>query len=221
MRIGRYWGRTWVAKFFGASATHPLAWILNSTMIWMTKTRKTHTNTGNQVFHHRYDPRLARPVHLLGLQLNNLRTSKKTHRQRNLYDPRLTRPFKALSQFYQKLALDIHIMSLWTIGDHYVLLDISVERTTINVYDSRGSQLEIIHPFIEALNKAYEKFKSRSKKHHELGRSRFRVVSAGSIQMQPTGNDLYGFYVMHYMRNLINALSGSQVWPLSPFSKFG
>ena len=34
--------------------------------------------------------------------------------------------------------------------------------------------------------------------------------------MQPVGNDLYGFYVMHYMRSLINALSGSQVWPLDP-----
>jgi hypothetical protein len=39
--------------------------------------------------------------------------------------------------------------------------------------------------------------------------------------MQPAGNDLYGFYVMHYMCSIINALSGSQVWPLSPFSKFG
>jgi hypothetical protein len=81
-RIGRHWGRTWVAKFFGASATYPLARILNPTMIWMTKTQKTHTNTGNQVFHHRYDPRLTGLVHLLGLQLNHLRTCKKTQRQR-------------------------------------------------------------------------------------------------------------------------------------------
>ncbi|CAD6255586.1 unnamed protein product [Miscanthus lutarioriparius] len=206
--------------FFGSSATCPLARIPNPTMIWMMKTRKTCTNTGDQ--------------------------------------------FKALSKFYQKLALDIHIMSLWTmkeadfcsaqqiqigflnlvvcnhgtlkytstidelaksfhlnksrsillsynrVGDHHVLLDISVERTTVNDYDSRGSQLENIHPFIEALNKAYEKFKSRSKKHREVGRSRFQVVSVGSIQMQPAGNDLCGFYVMHYMCSLINAFSGSQ-----------
>ena len=39
--------------------------------------------------------------------------------------------------------------------------------------------------------------------------------------MQPAGNDLYGFYVMHYMHSLINALFGSQVWPLGSFSKFG
>jgi hypothetical protein len=70
-------------------------------------------------------------------------------------------------------------------------------------------------------HRAYEKFKSRSKKHRELGIPRFRVVSAGSILMQPAGNDLCGFYVMHYMRSLINALSGSQVWPLGPFNKFG
>jgi hypothetical protein len=38
--------------------------------------------------------------------------------------------------------------------------------------------------------------------------------------MQFAGNDLCGFYVMHYMCNLINALSGSQVWPLGPSSKF-
>ncbi|CAD6213998.1 unnamed protein product [Miscanthus lutarioriparius] len=109
------------------------------------------------------------------------------------------------------------LLSYNCIGNHHVLLDISVERTTVNVYDSQGSQLENIHPFIEALNKAYEKFKSRSKKRHELGRSRFRVVSAGSIPMPPAGNDLCGFYVMHYMHSLINALSSSQVWPLSPF----
>ncbi|CAD6211418.1 unnamed protein product [Miscanthus lutarioriparius] len=114
--------------------------------------------------------------------------------------------FKALSQFYKKLPLDIHIMSLWTIDDHHVLLDISVERITVNVYDSRGSQLEDIHPFIEALNKAYEKSKSKSKKPRELGRSRFQVVSISLIPMQPAGNDLCGFYVMHYMRSLINAL---------------
>ena len=35
--------------------------------------------------------------------------------------------------------------------------------------------------------------------------------------MQPVGNDLYGFYVMHYMHSLINALSSSQVWPFGPF----
>ena len=34
--------------------------------------------------------------------------------------------------------------------------------------------------------------------------------------MQLVGNDLSGFYVMRYMRSLINALSGSQVWPVSP-----
>ncbi|CAD6272368.1 unnamed protein product [Miscanthus lutarioriparius] len=147
------------------------------------------------------------------------------------------REFKALSQFYQKLALEIHIMSLWTMkeadfcsmqwiqigflnlvvcnhgtlkytstidelaksfhlnkscsilisyncmvepnwnrrrhcersGDHHALLNISIERTIVNVYDSRGSQRQNIHPFIEAL------------------------------------------------KNLVNALSGSQVWPLSPF----
>ena len=66
-------------------------------------------------------------------------------------------------------------------------------------------------------HRAYEKLKSRSKRHCELGRSGFQVVSAGSIPMQPAGNDLCGFYVMHYMRSIINALSGSQVWPLGPF----
>jgi len=70
-------------------------------------------------------------------------------------------------------------------------------------------------------HRAYEKLKSWSKKHRELGRSGFWVVSADSIQMQPMGNDLYGFYVMHYMHSLINALFGSQVWPLGPFSKLG
>ena len=70
-------------------------------------------------------------------------------------------------------------------------------------------------------HRAYEKSKSKSKKPRELGRSRFQVVSVSLIPMQPAGNDLCGFYVMHYMRNLINALSGSWVWPLGPFSKFG
>jgi hypothetical protein len=58
-------------------------------------------------------------------------------------------------------------------------------------------------------HRAYKKLKSMSKKHCELGRSRFQVVSAGSIRTQPMSNDLSGFYVMHYMRSLINALSGS------------
>ena len=83
MRIGRHRGRTWVAKFFGTSATYPLA--------RMMKTQKTRTNIGNQVFHHHYDPRLIRLVHLLGLQLNHLRTCKKTHPQRNRDDQRLAR----------------------------------------------------------------------------------------------------------------------------------
>jgi hypothetical protein len=36
---------------FSPPATHPM-----SDALWMIKTQKTRTNTGNQVFHHRYDP---------------------------------------------------------------------------------------------------------------------------------------------------------------------
>ncbi|CAD6255587.1 unnamed protein product [Miscanthus lutarioriparius] len=169
--------------FFGSSATCPLARIPNPTMIWMMKTQKTCTNTGDQ--------------------------------------------FKALSKFYQKLALDIHIMSLWTMKEadfssnamiqigflnlvvcnhgtlkytstidelaksfhlnksRSILLSYNRVEDHINDYDSRGSQLENIHPFIEAPNNC-------------------------------KGNDLCGFYVMHYMCNLINAFSGSRVWPSTP-----
>ncbi|CAD6258766.1 unnamed protein product [Miscanthus lutarioriparius] len=91
----------------------------------------------------------------------------------------------------EKLALDIHVMSLWTMKE-------------ADFCSAQQIQIGFLNP------EAYEKLKSRSKKHHELGRSRFRVVSAGSIPMQPASNDLCGFYVMHYMRSLINALSGSQ-----------
>ncbi|KAG2584011.1 hypothetical protein PVAP13_6KG256506 [Panicum virgatum] len=81
---------------------------------------------------------------------------------------------------------------------HHVLLDISLNDSRIEVYDSRKRPLSLIQPVIDVVNKAFAKYRKKSKIHRPFWGD-FTVEEAKYILKQPPGNDHCGFYVMHYM----------------------
>ncbi|KAG2562468.1 hypothetical protein PVAP13_8KG074601 [Panicum virgatum] len=161
--------------------------------------------------------------------------------------------FEHLYHFYQQGALDVSIMTLWTVMEshkcrrcginnigfldpstvhentvnlpstvdylykaflsmqdkrsillsyncfyHHVLLDINLNNSRIEVYDSRKRPLSLIQPVIDVVNKAFAKYRKKSKIHRPFWGD-FTVEEAKYILKQPPGNDHCGFYVMHYM----------------------
>ncbi|OEL38336.1 hypothetical protein BAE44_0000645 [Dichanthelium oligosanthes] len=82
---------------------------------------------------------------------------------------------------------------------HYVLIDINLDQSRIEVYDSKQRDHVKIQPLIDLLNTALVKYKKRGGIIYRPFKEKFEVIERKWILRQPPDNNLYGFYVMHYM----------------------
>lgn len=91
-------------------------------------------------------------------------------------------------------------------GWHCILLAINIEISKISVYDSRRYPQEQFQSVIDALNRAYNRYKTSGKSYgrYAVDASCFRVHMHEWMLRQPAGNNECGFYIMRYMRYFIH-----------------
>ncbi|XP_039775654.1 uncharacterized protein LOC120643368 [Panicum virgatum] len=82
---------------------------------------------------------------------------------------------------------------------HYVLIEIMLEQSVVNVYDSKRRPLSHIIALEHILNMAFEQYRKKSKRHRPFWKD-FTVKRMDMFTLtQPLGNNQCGFYVMWAM----------------------